>query len=124
MAEVYKIAATTARGEATTVGAVISGKVALIVNTASKCGFTPQLDGLTKLQNTYGPKGFTVVAYPCNQFGAQEPGSEAEIVEFCSLKYKAAYPIMKKVDVNGEKADPLWVYLKSKKGGFLGFDGM
>jgi len=124
MSAIYQIAATTAKGESTTVGSIVSGKVALIVNTASKCGFTPQLEGLTSLQTSYGPKGFTVVAYPCNQFGAQEPGDEASIVEFCSLKYKANYPIMKKVDVNGEAADPLWKYLKAQKGGFLGFDGM
>ncbi len=122
--EMYSIPATTAKGVATTVGAIIGGKVALIVNTASACGFTPQLAGLQKLHSTLGPERFTVVAYPCNQFGGQEPGSNAEIETFCSAKFKTTFPLMDKCSVNGEKTDPLWAHLKSKKTGFLGIDAI
>ncbi len=96
------------------------GKVLLIVNTASKCGFTPQYQGLEGLQKTYGPRGFSVLGFPCNQFGAQEPGSEAEIASFCSLTYDVTFPMFAKVEVNGPKADPLWAYLKEEKKGLLG----
>ncbi len=96
------------------------GKVLLIVNTASKCGFTPQYEGLETLQKTYGDKGFCVLGFPCNQFGAQEPGSEAEIASFCSLTYDVTFPMFAKIEVNGPQADPLYAYLKGEKKGLLG----
>ena len=101
----YAIPATTAKGLATTVGAIIGGKVSLIVNTASACGFTPQLAGLQRLHETLGPEQFTVVAYPCNQFGAQEPGTNDQIETFCTTRFKTTFPLMDKCDVNGDKAD-------------------
>ena len=97
------------------------GKVVLIVNTASKCGFTPQFEGLEKLYQDYKDKGLVVVGFPCNQFAGQDPGSNEEIKEFCSLNYGVTFPMMAKIDVNGENADPLYDYLKSQKG-FAGFD--
>ena len=100
------------------------GKVLLIVNTASKCGFTPQYEELEELHRTYGDKGFEVLAFPCNQFGAQEPGNAEEIANFCSLTYDVTFPVMAKVDVNGTKADPLFTYLKAQQAGFLGTSGI
>lgn len=99
---------------------VHKGKVLLIVNTASKCGFTPQYEGLEKLYQEYGDKGLEILAFPCNQFGNQEPGDADEIRNFCSLNYDVSFPLMSKVDVNGNDADPLWKYLKSEKSGLLG----
>jgi len=96
----------------------------LIVNTASKCGFTPQYQGLEALQRTYGPRGLTVIGFPCNQFGAQEPGDAEEIKNFCSLTYDVTFPLMAKIEVNGEKADPLYDYLKAEKPGVLGTKGI
>ncbi len=96
------------------------GKVLLIVNTASKCGFTPQYEGLEKLYQEYGDKGLEILAFPCNQFGNQEPGNADEIRNFCSLNYDVSFPLMGKVEVNGTDADPLWKYLKSEKSGLLG----
>jgi glutathione peroxidase len=96
----------------------------LIVNTASKCGFTPQYAGLERLHRDYAEKGLTVIAFPCNQFGAQEPGDEYEIREFCSLTYDVSFPLMAKVDVNGQDADPLFKYLKKEKKGLLGSEGI
>lgn len=89
----------------------------LIVNTATHCGFTPQLAGLQKLYDTYHEKGFEVLAFPCNQFGKQAPGTNAEIGEFCSLKFHTTFPQFAKIDVNGENASPLFTYLKSERGG-------
>lgn len=100
------------------------GKVLLIVNTASKCGFTPQYEGLESLYRDYKDRGFEVLAFPCNQFGAQEPGDAAEIANFCSLKYDVSFPLFAKIDVNGSNADPLWNWLKQEKGGLLGMDGI
>jgi glutathione peroxidase len=91
--------------------------VLLIVNTATHCGFTPQLAGLQKLYDTYHEKGFEVLAFPCNQFGKQAPGTNAEIGEFCSLKFHTTFPQFAKIDVNGENASPLFTYLKSERGG-------
>lgn len=88
-----------------------AGKVALIVNVASKCGLTPQYEGLERLQETYGAKGFTVLGFPCNQFGEQEPGSADEIKTFCSLTYGVSFPMFEKVEVNGEGRDPLYTEL-------------
>ena len=96
------------------------GQVLLIVNVASQCGFTPQYAGLEALQQKYAAKGFSVLAFPCNQFGAQEPGSEVEICDFAAKTYKATFPISAKVEVNGPKTDPLWAHLKAEKSGLLG----
>ncbi|WP_417621584.1 glutathione peroxidase [Parasphingorhabdus sp.] len=99
---------------------VHKGKVLLVVNTASKCGFTPQYEGLEKLYEEYKDKGLEILAFPCNQFGNQEPGDAEEIRNFCSLNYDVSFPLMGKIDVNGNNADPLWKYLKSEKSGLLG----
>jgi len=98
----------------------LKGKVVLIVNVASKCGFTPQYDGLEKLYKEYEDKGLVVLGFPCNQFMSQEPGTDEQIGEFCRLNYGVTFPVLKKVDVNGDKADPVYKYLKSQKSGFLG----
>jgi glutathione peroxidase len=91
--------------------------VLLIVNTATHCGFTPQLAGLQSLYETYRGRGFEVLAFPCNQFGKQAPGTNAEIGEFCSLKYHTTFPQFAKIDVNGAEESPLYTYLKAQKGG-------
>lgn len=96
----------------------------LIVNTASKCGFTPQYKGLEALHRKYADKGLTILGFPCNQFGAQEPGDAEEIQNFCSLNYDVTFPLMAKVDVNGDGADPLFNHLKSEKPGLLGTKGI
>jgi glutathione peroxidase len=97
-----------------------AGKVVLIVNTASQCGFTPQYAGLEELHTQYGPQGFVVLGFPCNQFGGQEPGTEGEIAAFCETSFGVTFPMFAKVDVNGSGADPLFEWLKSEKGGLLG----
>jgi glutathione peroxidase len=96
------------------------GEVMLIVNVASKCGFTPQYEGLEALQRTYADKGFTVLGFPCNQFGAQEPGDAAEIANFCKLSYDVSFPVMGKIDVNGDEAAPIYRHLKDEAPGLLG----
>lgn len=96
------------------------GKVLLVVNTASKCGFTPQYAELEALYRDYKDRGFEVLAFPCNQFGSQEPGNAAEIASFCSLTYDVSFPVFGKIDVNGGKADPLWQWLKHEKTGLMG----
>lgn len=96
------------------------GKVLLIVNTASRCGFTPQYAGLEALYRDYKDRGFEVLAFPCNQFAGQEPGNAEEIASFCSLNYDVSFPLFSKVDVNGGDADPLWKWLKQEKSGLLG----
>ena len=101
---------------------VYQGKVLLIVNTATGCGFTPQYEGLQNLYDKYREKGLEILDFPCNQFGHQAPGTVEEIQEFCTLKYKTTFPLFAKVDVNGKDADPLFVYLKQQQGGFLGND--
>jgi len=100
------------------------GKALLIVNTASKCGFTPQYDGLQELHSKFKDSGFSVLAFPCNQFGNQEPGSSAEIQEFCSVNFGINFPIFEKVDVKGENAHPLFKYLTSEKKGLLGSESI
>ncbi len=100
------------------------GKALLIVNTASECGYTPQYKGLETLYEKYRDKGFEVLGFPCNQFGAQEPGSEAEIERFCETKFGVKFPMFAKIDVNGDKAAPLYRYLKSAKRGVLGTEGI
>jgi len=96
------------------------GKVLLIVNTASKCGFTPQYTQLEALYRDYKDRGFEVLAFPCNQFGAQEPGDAAEIANFCSLTYDVSFPLTAKVDVNGAGTNPVWQLLKKEQGGLIG----
>lgn len=97
-----------------------AGKVLLIVNTASKCGFTPQYAGLEQLYRRYHDQGFEVLAFPCNQFGGQEPGDAREIGDFCSLNYSVTFPVFAKIEVNGPAADPLFRHLKHEKTGLLG----
>ncbi|WP_232677260.1 glutathione peroxidase [Nocardioides sp. R-C-SC26] len=97
-----------------------SGQVVLVVNTASKCGFTPQYEGLQALYDQYGSQGFTIVGFPCDQFGHQEPGSEAEIGAFCQKNYGVTFPMMSKVEVNGDGAHPVYQWLRSEKSGLLG----
>ncbi len=97
-----------------------AGQVAVIVNTASKCGFTPQYEGLENLYQDYKDQGFTVLGFPSNQFNNQEPGDEAEIANFCSLNYDVTFPMFAKIDVNGADADPLWRFIKKQKPGFAG----
>jgi glutathione peroxidase len=97
-----------------------TGQVLLIVNTASRCGFTPQYSGLEALYRAYGDRGFTVLGFPCNQFGSQEPGTAADIGAFCETNYQVTFPLFAKTDVNGEKAHPLYVFLKQEKKGLLG----
>ncbi len=96
------------------------GKVLLIVNTASKCGFTPQYTGLESLHQTYGERGFSVLAFPCNQFGGQEPGSEEEIQSFCDFNYQISFPLFSKIEVNGAASHPLYAHLKEQAPGALG----
>jgi len=100
------------------------GKALLIVNVASQCGFTPQYTGLEQLWRDYGPKGLVILGFPCDQFGHQEPGDEAEIRNFCSLNYDVTFPLFSKIDVNGDAAHPLWKWLKDEKSGFLGIDAI
>jgi glutathione peroxidase len=100
------------------------GKVLLIVNTASKCGFTTQYEGLEALQKKYAAQGFSVLGFPCNQFGAQEPGDETEIANFCKLTYAVDFPMFAKVDVNGDAAHPLFKDLKKAAPGLLGSEGI
>ena len=100
------------------------GKVLLIVNTASKCGFTPQYEGLEALYRDLQDKGLVVLGFPCNQFGAQEPGDAAEIASFCSLTYDVTFPMFAKIDVNGPKEAPLYTWLKAQAPGILGTQGV
>jgi glutathione peroxidase len=96
------------------------GAVLLVVNTASKCGFTPQYEGLEKLYETYKDRGFEVLGFPCNQFGGQEPGDADEIAEFCKVNFGVTFPLMEKIDVNGTGASPLFDWLKAEAPGVLG----
>ena len=100
------------------------GKVLLIVNTASQCGYTPQYEGLERLYKKYQDKGFSVLGFPCNQFGQQEPGGEEEIKSFCQKNYGVTFPLFAKVDVNGEKAHPLFTYLKKALPGIAGTESI
>lgn len=96
------------------------GKVLLIVNTASKCGFTPQYDGLEELHQKFGDQGFEVLAFPCNQFGGQEPGDAEEIDQFCKVNFGLTFPLMQKIDVNGDNASPLFDWMKGEAPGLMG----
>lgn len=100
------------------------GKALLIVNVASKCGFTPQYKGLEEIYRKYKDKGFEILGFPCNQFGAQEPGDAEEIKNFCSLTYDVSFPMFAKVDVNGDNADPLYKFLKKEEKGILGTEAV
>ena len=100
------------------------GQVLLIVNVASECGFTPQYAGLEALYREHKAQGFAVLGFPCNQFGAQEPGSEAQIQKFCATNFKVTFPLFTKIDVNGPDAHPLFAYLKSSEPGMLGTEGI
>ena len=119
MSQIYDFSAKRLGGEAESLEAY-RGQVLLIVNTASKCGFTHQYEGLEALHRRFHGRGFAVLGFPCNQFGAQEPGTAAEIGGFCSSRYDVTFPMFAKIDVNGATAHPLWTYLKSQKSGMLG----
>jgi glutathione peroxidase len=119
MTSIYDFSAKTLQGHDASL-ADYRGQVLLIVNTASKCGFTPQYEGLEKLYEGLHPRGLTVLGFPCNQFGAQEPGSADEIGQFCQANYGVTFPMFAKVDVNGPDAHPLYQYLKHEKPGLLG----
>jgi glutathione peroxidase len=123
MQTVYNFEVKTIDGQTTTL-APYKGKVMLIVNVASKCGFTPQYDGLEALYEKYAAQGFAVLGFPCNQFGHQEPGTEAEIKRFCRLNYGVTFPMFAKVDVNGDGAAPLYQYLKAQRSGVLGTEAI
>ncbi len=120
---IYDFDAETIDGETVPL-ATYRGQVLLIVNTASQCGFTGQYEGLEDLYRRYRDKGFTILGFPCNQFAGQEPGDEAEIATFCATKYEVDFPMMKKIEVNGPGAHPLYAYLKSAKKGLLGTPGI
>ncbi|HZO67734.1 MAG: glutathione peroxidase [Kribbellaceae bacterium] len=119
MTDVYEFSAATITGEERKL-ADYRDKVLLIVNVASKCGFTPQYTGLEKLYRDHKAAGLVVLGFPCDQFGHQEPGSEADIAEFCSLTYDVSFPMFAKIEVNGSGAHPLYQWLKSEQGGLLG----
>ncbi|HEX4079230.1 MAG TPA: glutathione peroxidase [Rhizomicrobium sp.] len=117
--EIYDFTVTTLSGQDRKL-AEFRDKVLLIVNTASKCGFTPQYEGLETLYRNLHGRGLTVLGFPCNQFGRQEPGSATEIGEFCRINYGVSFPMFARIDVNGEKAHPLYKYLKREKPGIFG----
>mgnify|MGYP006344916669 FL=1 len=121
--ELLNIPCTTIKGEQKTL-ADFAGKAVLVVNTASKCGFTSQYQGLETLWQTYKDQGLVVLGFPCNQFGKQEPGDEGAISEFCQLNFGVSFPLFKKVDVNGAAAHPLFVQLKKAAPGLLGSQGI
>lgn len=123
MTSVYDFSAKTLPGPPKAL-ADFRGQVLLIVNVASKCGFTPQYEGLEALQKRYEGRGFQVLGFPCNQFGAQEPGDAAEIGSFCSLTYGVTFPMFEKIEVNGEGTHPLYAFLKKQKKGLLGSEGI
>ena len=119
MSAIYDFKANSLAGEEVALRR-FAGQVLLIVNTASKCGFTPQYRGLEDLHRDFAPRGFSVLGFPCNQFGGQEPGNAGEIREFCSTNYDVTFPLFEKIDVNGTNAHPLYEYLKRQQSGLLG----
>ena len=123
MTTAYDFTAKDIDGKPQSLGAY-KGKPMLIVNVASKCGFTPQYAGLEALHRKYRDQGLAVLGFPCDQFGHQEPGDEAEIKNFCSLEYDVTFPLFAKIEVNGEGAHPLYKWLKEEKPGFLGSEGI
>lgn len=116
---IYDFTVTKNNGDATTMKDY-EGKVLLVVNTASKCGFTPQYDGLQSLYDQYKEQGLVILGFPCDQFGHQEPGSDSEIQEFCSLNFGVNFPLFKKIEVNGNNADPMYTFLKTQAPGLMG----
>jgi len=123
VSDLYEIPVTTIDGTEQTL-AEYRGKVLLIVNVASQCGFTPQYEGLERLHRELGPQGLAVLGFPCNQFGAQEPGDAEEIKKFCALRYEVSFPMFAKIDVNGASAHPLYALLKREKPGLLGTEAV
>ena len=123
MTTAYDFSAKTLDGDDQSLAAY-KGKAMLVVNTASKCGFTPQYTGLEKLWEQYLDKGLVVLGFPCDQFGSQEPGDADEIRNFCSLNYDVKFPLYEKVEVNGASAHPLWKWLKKEKPGLLGMEAI
>ena len=119
MSTVYDFSANSIQGAAVKLSQY-QGKAMLIVNTASACGFTPQFGGLEELHKSYGTKGLVVLGFPCNQFGAQDSGSNGEIAEFCQLNYGVSFPMMEKINVNGSDAHPLYQWLSAEAPGLLG----
>ena len=119
MNDFYDFSATTLQGEEVSMERY-RGKVVLVVNTASKCGFTPQYEGLQELHNTYKDRGLEILGFPCNQFGKQEPGTEEEIGEFCRINYGVTFQMFSKIDVNGKDTHPIYAYLKDELPGKLG----
>jgi glutathione peroxidase len=119
MSTVYDFSANSIQGKAVKLSQH-KGKAMLIVNTASACGFTPQFGGLEELHKSYGSKGLVVLGFPCNQFGAQDSGSNGEIAEFCQMNYGVSFPMMEKIDVNGSGAHPLYQWLSAEAPGLLG----
>jgi glutathione peroxidase len=119
MASIYDFTAKSLSGEAVALKQ-FEGKVLLIVNTASACGFTPQYKGLEALQKSFGSRGFSVLGFPCNQFGRQEPGNAVQIREFCTSNYAVSFPMFDKIDINGDDAHALYKFLKGEKSGLLG----
>jgi|TARA_R110002012_G_scaffold125021_2_gene276319 glutathione peroxidase len=119
MTTIADFAVTTNKGDELALSEKL-GKVLLVVNTASKCGFTPQYDELEELYQDYRDRGFEVLAFPCNQFGGQEPGDAGEIAEFCKVNFGLTFPLMAKVDVNGDNASPLFDWMKREKPGVMG----
>jgi len=123
MSSVYDFSCKTSKGQTKSL-ADYTGKVLLIVNTASKCGFTPQFEGLEELYEKYRSKGLEILGFPCNQFGHQDPGSDAEILSFCQMKYDVKFPMFAKIEVNGRNAEPLWAHLKKEAPGLLGSEAI
>lgn len=123
MSELYQIKVKRIDGTETALD-FLRGKVALVVNVASGCGFTPQYKGLEELYRKYKEKGLVILGFPCNQFGGQEPGTDSEIASFCTLNYEVTFPMFAKVDVNGKDAHPLFVYLKAQAPGVLGTEAI
>ena len=119
MREIYDVEVTTIEGRQIKL-ALYQGKVLLIVNVASQCGFTGQYDGLEELYRKYVDQGLVLLGFPCNQFGAQEPGSEEDIVNFCRLNYGVTFPMFAKIEVNGPNTHPLYIHLKNERPGVLG----
>ena len=123
MSSIYDFSATDITGKAVDL-AQFRGKPLLIVNTASACGFTPQFAGLQALHEAYADQGLVILGFPCNQFGGQDPKPNADIAEFCQANYGVGFPMMGKIEVNGESADPIYQWLKGEKPGFLGTEGI
>ncbi|KZZ29407.1 glutathione peroxidase, partial [Oleiphilus sp. HI0081] len=119
MSDIYQFSANNIKGEEVPLKAY-QGKLLIIVNTASKCGFTPQFKGLEELYLEYSEKGLEILGFPCNQFLKQDPGTDSEISEFCSLNYGVTFPMFSKIEVNGDNTHPLYIYLKSEAKGLMG----